>query len=62
MAGDSGLGAMMAADADAAVADSSDDDASREMNVNGVQIDPKLSIDGSPMAATTTSAAAAASP
>ena len=40
----------VAAPHDAADYDSSDDDASREMKAN-VEIDPKLSIDGSPMAA-----------
>ena len=62
MAGEGGARAAAAgaAAAAAAAADSSDDDASREMNVNDVQIDPKLSIDGSPMAAA--AAAAAVSP
>ena len=56
------VGAAAAAAAAAAGPDSSDDDASREMNLNGVQIDPKLSIDGSPMAAAATLAAAAVGP
>ena len=65
MAGEGGARAAAAAGAAAAAAaaaDSSDDDASREMNVNDVQIDPKLSIDGSPMAAAVAVAAAAVSP
>jgi len=64
MAGEGGARAAAAgaAAAAAAAADSSDDDASREMNVNDVQIDPKLSIDGSPIAAAAAVAAAAVSP
>ena len=60
MAGEGGARAAAAgaAAAAAAAADSSDDDASREMNVNDVQIDPKLSIDGSPMAAAAVAASA----
>lgn len=60
MAGEGGARAAAAgaAAAAAAAADSSDDDASREMNAHDVQVDPNLSIDGSPMAAAAVAASA----